>query len=145
MRLIKYFVLGYIVGLILLFPGFLFIYSFKQAVIAALVGGGVYSLFVVGFMTRLLKSVSIEINAKNKDKDKGLQWYSDKIFEQIRDMRFRKYLEVDGLTKFKPVGIYQVLERSIEVRVTPYDINVKCSKMMKRIISDLIEIDEKDL
>lgn len=145
MRLLKYFILGYLMGFILLYPVFLFLYVWNKALIAALVGGGVYSLFVVGFMSRMLKSVSLEINASNKDREKGLSWYYDLIIEQIRDMRFRQYLDVDGLKKFKPVGIYQVLENPIEVRVTPYDINVKCSKMMKRIISDLIEIDEKDL
>jgi hypothetical protein len=93
----------------------------------------------------MLKTVSLEINASNKDRDKGLQWYSDQIFGQIHDMRFKKYLEIDGLIKYKPVGIYQVLESPIEVRITPYDINIKCSKMMKRILSDLIEIEESRL
>ena len=58
------------------------------------------------------------------------------------DMHFKKYLHTSSVVKFRPIGIYQVLESPIEVKLTPYDITVKCSKMMKRILSDLIEIDE---
>ena len=145
MRLLKYFFLGFISGLVLFFPVMFFMYPFLKALLASSIIGFVYSLFVVGFMVRQLKEVVFEINAQNKDPEKGLRWYEEQILEQILDMRYREYLNVDGLRKFRPTGLYLVLESKIELRVTPYAISVKSSRMMCRILGDLVEINFFDL
>lgn len=144
MRLLKYFFLGFTSGFILFLPIMWVMYPFQKALIAAAVVGFIYSLFVIGFMVRQLTLVEFEINAQNKDPEKGLKWYEDRILGQIHDMRYREYLKVNEIRKFRPTGLYQVLESKIEVHVSAYDITIRCSKMMKRIISDLIEIDFKD-
>ena len=144
MRLLKYFFLGFISGMILFIPIFLVFYPIYKAFIGSLVVGLIYSFFVVGFMARNLKEVEFEINAQNKDPEKGLKWYEEEILQQISDMRYREYLNVKGLRKFRPTGLYQVLESKIEFRTDPYAINVKCSKMMRRIFSDLVEIKFED-
>lgn len=95
-------------------------------------------------MSRNLKEVKFEINTQNKDPEKGLRWYEEQIIEQIKDMRYREYLTLKGIRKFRPTGLYQVLESKIELHTSPYAINIKCSKMMRRIISDLVEIKFED-
>lgn len=144
MRLLKYFFLGFISGLILFFPIMFFFYPLYKALLGSSVVGLIYSFFVVGFMSRNLKEVKFEINTQNKDPEKGLRWYEEQIIEQIKDMRYREYLTLKGIRKFRPTGLYQVLESKIELHTSPYAINIKCSKMMRRIISDLVEIKFED-
>lgn len=144
MRLLKYIFLGFISGFFLFVPIMWILYPIHKALIAAAVVGFVYCLFVVGFMVRHLAIVEFEINAQNKDPEKGLRWYEEKILEQIHDMRYREYLSTGELRKFRPTGLYQVLESKIELRVSAYDISMKSSKMMRRILGDLVEINFED-
>ena len=144
MRLLKYFFLGFISGFVLFLPVMWIKYPLEKAAIAAAIVGFIYSLFVIGFMVRHLSQVEFEINAQNKDPEKGLKWYEDRILQQISDMRYREYLQTGELRKFRPTGLYQVLESKIELRVSAYDITVKSSKMMRRILSDLVEIKFKE-
>lgn len=145
MRALKYLFISLIIGFLILFPGFIYLYELKKALLASAIGAFLYSIFSFGFMFRSLKMVTLEINARNKDPQLGLAWYEQEILGQIRSMRFRQYLKTESVIKFRPFGIYQVLESPVEVRVSAYDITIKCSKMMKRIISDLVEIKESDL
>lgn len=143
-KLLKYFVVGWLTGFVIAFFAFILLFPFKLVVISSLIFGFIYGLFCMGFMQRKLKVVSFEINPENKDSNKGLAWYEEKIKEQIQDMRFRYSKTENGIEIYKPTGLYKVLESPVELEVTPYLINVKCTRMMRRVILDLVELHVQD-
>lgn len=104
----------------------------------------IYSIFAFGFMVRKLKRVSFIIDAKNKDKNKGLSWYKEKITEQALDMRFKQTLSSSTHLVFRPWGLYRVFESNIIIELTPYDIKLTCTRMMMRIILDYLELTYED-
>jgi hypothetical protein len=91
-------------------------------------------------MVRKLKVEEMEINTSNKDPQKGLDWYEDKIRERLKDLRFEFKEEKDGVEIFKPRGLYKVYESDVEIERTPYHIRLKGSRLFLRWVQDLTEI-----
>lgn len=139
-RLLKYFIVGFLAGFALFFVAFAFFNPLGEAAAMAAVAGFVYGLFCIGFMTRLMATATLVINPSNKDPQKGLAWYAEEIRQQMADMRFKK---VGGSTSFEvyhPRGFSKVWERKVELSVDPYEVKVMGSRVIIRILSDLVEI-----
>lgn len=144
-RLLKYLIIGFLAGFLLFFCGFILFYDLGQAILMAAIAGCIYGLFCVGFMTRLMKTAQLEVNSSNRDPQKGLSWYADEIRQQIRDLRFKRVgsgSKVDpALEVYHPTGLYRVWERRIELRVDAYEVKVRASRFVIRVMSDLVEIE----
>ncbi|NDB29136.1 hypothetical protein EB151_06275, partial [archaeon] len=76
-----------------------------KALILSLIVGFIYCLFALGFYVRTLKGTSFIINAQNKDPQKGLGWYQERIIEQAQDMRFFLKINERELKQFSPQGL----------------------------------------
>lgn len=98
------------------------------------------SLFILGFMIRLKKKTPFEVNLNNIDKNKSLRWYEDEIRVQLKMMRY-KLVEKDGdVEKFKPAFGYDMYEPIIEIDFNMYYISIKGSPLIKRTLSDILDI-----
>ena len=139
-RALKYFIIGTLIGFVIFFAGLSIFYSFREAKVMACVSGIIYGVFCLGFMSRFLKTSVFEVNSENRDPQKSMQWYADTIRSQIIEMRFKRIGKSNELEVFHPTGLYKIVERRIELRADPYSVNVKASKFMVRVLSDLVEI-----
>lgn len=139
-RLLKYFFVGFLAGFALFFAAFAFFYGVKQGAVMASVAGFVYALFCVGFMARLMKTQVLEVNTSNRDPEKGMDWYADEIRQQVKQMRFKQVGKGKEIEVFHPTGLYRVWERKVELSAGPYEVKVKASRFMIRVLSDLVEI-----
>ncbi|MBD65721.1 MAG: hypothetical protein CME62_10975 [Halobacteriovoraceae bacterium] len=99
------------------------------------------SLFL-GFKVRPLKSKTFEVTSGNKHPDRPMAWYENRIREQIKDLRFEKLKSENGVEYYKPRSLYQVNEPELSLEVTPYVISVTGSRLMIRLISTYVEIEE---
>lgn len=116
----------------------------KSVLIASIVAS-IFALFSFGFMIRILKRSSFEINSSNKASDKGLKWYQERIQEQARDMRFLCIEKTSEREVYSPQTLYRVYESDIVVEISPYDIRISCSRMMLRIILDYLDLKSEEL
>lgn len=139
-RLCKYFALGMIYSYPIVFIGFIFFFPLKLALLTSLIASCIFGIFASGFMVRTLKTQSFEINTTNKDPRKGLDWYQDRIFEQLNDLRFLKLSESDGTFTYTPRGLYKVFESEVLIERTPYFIKVTGSRLIIRLISSYVDI-----
>ena len=144
-RLLKYFFVGFLAGFALFFAAFAFFYGFKQGAVMASVAGFVYALFCVGFMARLMKTQILEVNTSNRDPEKGMDWYANEIRHQVKQMRFKQIGKGREIEVFHPTGLYRVWERKVELSAGPYEVRVKASRFMIRVLSDLVEIKPEPL
>lgn len=140
LRFLKYLIVGFLVGFTLFFVAFLFNHPVGEASAMAMVGGFIYALFSAGFMTRMMKTAVLEVTPANKDPQKGIQWYEDEIKQQIRDMRFKKVGKQSGFEVYHPQGFRKLWEGRIELTSDAYHVRVVASRMMIRILSDIVEI-----
>lgn len=115
--------------------------DFKLAFIISGVFGFVFSLFALGFTQRVLRTVYFEINSKNKDSQKGLNWYEERIRTQVFDMGFQLLSKEGGVEKYNPRALYRVYEPAMTIEVTPFYIGINASRLMIRLISSYIEIE----
>lgn len=139
-RLLKYFAIGFLTGFLLFFAVFAVNRPLDEAWMMAGVAGFVYGLFCVGFMTRLMKTKVLIINPSNKDPRKGLDWYAGEIRQQMADMRFKKVGNSSTFEVYHPTGLSKVWERRVELSVDPYEIKVKASRFIIRVLSDIAEV-----
>lgn len=102
-----------------------------------------YGLFCIGFMVRTLKTVEFEINMQNKDPLKGFYWYQKELEQQMHYMLFERKLTVDGMI-FYPRRLYRVFESPVEFKFDTYGINIKASRMIMRILLDVVEVNTKN-
>ncbi len=136
----RFFTGGLVLCLLLLLPVLTIVLDFKLAFIISLLIGFIFGLFCLGFMQRVLKSESIEVNAGNKHKDRPLSWYEERIREQIHDLPFRYDETVDGVEVYIPRALYKVYEPNIYLEITPYDIKFTGSRLMVRLVRAYIEL-----
>src|SRR5690606_30590900 len=94
--------------------------------------------FSSGFMQRTLKSETLTINASNKDPQKSLRWYEDEIRTILFSFRYEKLTNEKGIEEYRPFGLYRVFEPHIILEINPYEINLTASRVVCRIISDLL-------
>lgn len=143
-RLIRIFSLAYSFAFILTFLICIFFYTWKKALILAAIIGPLYGLFALGFMVRQLRRITFVINSSNKATDKGLSWYQERMEEQARDMRFQLVKKTQEQIIYKPQSLYKVFESKIVIDLSPYDIQISCSRMMMRIILDYVDLQYED-
>ncbi len=140
LRALKYLGLGFISGFILFFCVFIIGHSFGEALILAAVVGLIYSLFCLGFMARLMKTAILRITPANKDPQKGMAWYAEEIRQQLYDLRFKKVGPSTSLEVYHSTGLRKVWEGRVELHVGVYEVRVKASRFVIRVLSDLTEI-----
>jgi len=143
LRGLKYLLVGFASGFTLFFIGFIFFYPIDEAIVMASVAGSVYALFCLGFMSRLMRTQVFEVNSENRDPQKSMQWYADTIREQIVEMRFKKVGSSTKLEVYHPNGLYKIVERRVELRADTYSVEVRASRFMIRVLSDLVEVKPK--
>lgn len=139
-RLMKYFILGSIIAYPVVFIGFIFFFPFKLALVSSAVASIIFGVFCSGLMVRTLDTQSFEINTTNKKPDKGLNWYEERIYEQLYDLRFLKSSKSGEITTFTPRGLYKIYESEVSVQRTPYYIKVTGSRLVIRLISTYVDI-----
>lgn len=139
-RALKYLILGFFSGFTLFFCVFVISHPPGQALVMAAVVGLIYSLFCLGFMARLMKTDILRVTPANKDPQKGMAWYAEEIRQQIYDLRFKKVGESTSFEVYHPTGLRRVYEGRVELSVGVYEVRVKASRMVIRILSDLVEI-----
>ncbi|MBC75388.1 MAG: hypothetical protein CME64_05165 [Halobacteriovoraceae bacterium] len=139
-RALKYFIIGTAIGFAIFFAGFVIFFPINEAIVMGGVAGVAYGLFCLGFMSRFLKTSTLVVNSENRDPQKSMQWYADTIRSQILEMRFKRVGHSSDLEVYHPTGLYKILERRIELRPDAYSVEVKASKFMIRVLSDLVEI-----
>ena len=101
-------------------------------------------LFYLGFKVRTsIERLSFEINSANKDPQKGLQWYQDQITRQVESMRYNLIEDRPGRKHYVPWGIYSIMEGPVLIKFDAYSIEINASRMMMRILLDLVEISPK--
>lgn len=139
-RPIKYFIVGVLSAYPIVFIGFIFFFPIKLALIVSLITSVIFGIFSLGFMVRTLSTQSFEINTTNKDPKLGLDWYQERIFEQLYDLRFLKHSKIGEITTFSPRGLYKVYESEVLVERTPYYIKVTGSRLVIRLLSAYVDI-----
>lgn len=139
-RFLVYFFSGLAISWPFVFLGAAIALDIKLAAIVATIVGFIIGLMSSGFMVRKLKVEEVEINTNNKDPDKGLDWYEERIREQLKDMRFVPKIKKGDTEIFKPRGLYRIFESDIELERQVYWIRLRASRLFLRIIEDLIEV-----
>ncbi len=102
--------------------------------------GVLYGLFAIGFTERALRRVSFEINPSNKDPQKGLSWYRERLELQMHHMLYRCEKSSDGVV-FHPLRLYRIFETPVHFTYDPYSINITASRMTMRILLDNVGIE----
>jgi hypothetical protein len=115
--------------------------DFKLAFIISGIFGLIFSLFAFGFTQRVLRTVYFEINSKNKDSQKALKWYEERVRTQVFEMGFKLTSKEGQLETYLPRALYRVYEPSMTIEVNPYFIGIKASRLMVRLISTYVEIE----
>jgi hypothetical protein len=118
--------------------------EFKLAFIISGIFGLIFSLFSLGFTQRVLRTVYFEINSKNKNPQKPLNWYEERVRTQIADMGFELLSKEGEVEKYCPRALYRVYEPAMVLEVNPYFIGIKASRLMIRLISTYVEIDWRE-
>ena len=139
LRVLRYFIIGFILASIVSFIFLLVFIKIQLSFIIATILGFIYGLFCVGFMVRTLKVVEFDITTQNKAKDKGFPWYKEQIEDQMLHMPFER-IQLEEKVIFKPKRLYKVYESPIEVTYEPYFIHIKASRVMMRILLDILEL-----
>lgn len=142
-RIIKYFSLGFSASSVLSFSVTIFFLPFKLSLIISWLVGLIYGLFCIGFMVRTLKVIEFEINVQNKDPQKGFHWYKEQIERQLNYMLYEKEDFFEGVI-YHPRRLYRIFESPVKLTYNPYYITISSSRMMMRILLELVEIKEED-
>lgn len=140
-RIFRYFFIGFILASSVSFIFLLVFVKIELSFIIALILGFIYGLFCMGFMVRTLKVIEFEITTQNKAKDKGFLWYREQIEDQMLYMPFKR-IQLENKVIYKPRRLYKVYESPIEVMYEPYYINIKGSRVMMRILLDILELED---
>lgn len=140
-RALAYFSLAGFIMALLSFMILAVFFPFTLSLIIACLLGTIFGLFSLGFMQRTLPSQTLEINSGNKDPEKPMRWYEERVREQINDMRFIFKEVHEGTEVFKPRALYRVFEPNIYLETSPFEITVRASRLMIRLISTYVEIE----
>lgn len=138
-RLIRYFLLGSALGIVVTLVGTVFFFPFKLALIMSLIFGFIYGLFSMGFMVRTLKVIEFEINMQNKDPQKGFHWYKEELTMQMKHMHF-KHEDRGSIQTYLPCRLYKIYESPVVFTYDAYSIHIRASRMMMRILLDVVEM-----
>lgn len=142
LRLLKYYIGGALFVYPLVFIGFIFFFPLKLALLTSAIASLLFGLFSCGFMVRTLKVETLEINSTNKDPQKGLDWYQERIFEQLYDLRFITMNKSKEFTTFSPRGLYKIYESDVSVERTPYYIKITASRLVLKLISSYVDLSQ---
>jgi hypothetical protein len=137
-RLIKYFLVGFAIGFVLIFlPVFMF-YEARLAMLVGTIFGSLYGLFVAGFMIRTLRFEELEIIPAKLGENKSLDWYYNTVIGHLEDMRYSRQNDEINII-YKPRTLYRVFEPDVIIQKDAYSLKITASRMMIRMLSDLIE------
>jgi hypothetical protein len=138
-RLVKYFFVGYLIAFITVFSAVLIKADIKLALLLGAIFGVIAGLMSMGFMFRILKVEEFEITMQNKHPKRGFDWYEDEIKDQLAP--FHYYLKTEnGIEIFSPRSLYKIYEPQLEFERTPYQIRVKGSRLMIKLLKAVTEI-----
>lgn len=143
LRVIRYFLIGFFLASVFCFFALVWFLPLKLSFIISGILGFIYGLFCIGFMVRTLRVVEFEITTQNKNPERGFLWYREELEDQLLHMPYSKEIVGDKLI-YKPRRLYQIYESPVEITFEPYFINIKASRMMMRILLDVIELNNSE-
>lgn len=105
----------------------------------------IFILFFLGlifwvFKIRISDQIEYEINLTNIKKGKSLRFYEELVRDQIRDLLFVESDREGKIVTYQAPLIYLHREQSITVEYDTFFIKIKSSIMVKKIMSNLTEI-----
>ncbi len=85
---------------------------------------------------------TFEITTKNKDSQKGFQWYEDEIVMIMKSFRHELTLDVDGKKTWVPFGRWKSTGKEFIMERTPYSISITGTRSMVRIVLSQLDIEK---
>jgi hypothetical protein len=138
-RLLLYFGGGFLFLFVLIFLVLISFYPVKLTLVIASIFGFMYGLFTMGFMTRSLKREHLEIVPSKLGQNQGLEFYKSLILDHMSDLRYILTEESPNRVVFSPRTLYRIFETNVIIEWDQYQINVTASRLMIRMLRDLIK------
>ena len=126
-------IIGFILGLWIIFA---LVFNWKIAFIPSTL----FFIFVFFHQLKNLQSENFEINLQNKDKQKGLVWYKEKIEEHLHDLNYEIIEKNNNLIIFRPSPRARIMGGEVKILITPYSISMQGPRGVIRILCSILDI-----
>lgn len=99
----------------------------------------VFSLFVWAHLKKKPKLMTLIIDSTNKDPQKGLLWYEQRVEEFFKPLNYSK-MSKENITTYIPDGLTQLNNGSVRVNRGIYEIEINGPHHMIKILMSHLEI-----
>jgi hypothetical protein len=106
----------------------------------ALVPGFIFILFAIFHQSKNLQSEVFEINSQNKDPQKGLYWYKEKIYQHLKELNYERKESLSDHEIWIPSPRARIMGGEVKITSTPYSITIEAPRGFIRILISILEI-----